>query len=792
MNTSELFDNKLDKIYVNEYISFFYREILKYNNSYFYEEIDIVDGIKSYVSIIKDNIDRLDKSKGGSGFLRLKPYSIFIFTFISKDKYKKVFGTNSQHRRIQYKDANYINFELTEKVYSNSKKNEEIIRVKQINELIQFYIKKNINEKYKSLLVNAYVHSCNILFTDCEEICKNDYLVYYFDKNYKFRYKSSKDLFKSNYNINSLIHSVNDVKSEIEQILTKNDELINLVKAYTGELHLTSVTKNNYESIVNDINNGVEYILTEGFARTGKTIICMRLLNDFSEANLLLMNLYFYKSLVNAFSFCDVKFPYNRIFHPSLNEPTGSWNNGLNCNLNFLIVDEAQRLGVIPAVKGRNGKYFPERDQLKIIFSATNHKHTIFFGDRLQAINSSLDRGFDNITKKLNDFGLGYKKYYFEYSIGIPLNILNSMKYLVYDQNIQGNSVLNDFEINLFNSKDKFIESYEMSKISKKHLASIYYPKLTLGKYEALPEPYSKKFEYFLDSQIKSKYILFPHHIISRELDELYIYIPKHVSIKNNKINCSEDLKYLLNQLYVLFTRARLSLNIYCENDKLLKYFGKKIENLMNNTELQNNNINNLSTKSQKMISMLEQIIEEKGITRLIHFTEAKNIESILKYGILSVKELKERGIPYDNNDSQRLDGHLNAISLSVQNPNQFLLRNFIKKYPNKKYKAIILHPALLFCINNPSGTELAKRLYCNYNAAARITKKSLDDISTMYEEAVQMFSWKTNNSWVDTRKNLDDNETTSNQAEILFFESIPCDYILDIKDLFDDVLDEE
>jgi hypothetical protein len=66
----------------------------------------------------------------------------------------------------------------------------------------------------------------------------------------------------------------------------------------------------------------------------------------------------------------------------------------------------------------------------------------------------------------------------------------------------------------------------------------------------------------------------------------------------------------------------------------------------------------------------LEAAATQRGIPRLVHFTHAANLESILKHGLYSVTEAQMFGFDPAVNDSQRLDGHPWSVSLSIASPN--------------------------------------------------------------------------------------------------------------------------
>ena len=109
--------------------------------------------------------------------------------------------------------------------------------------------------------------------------------------------------------------------------------------------------------------------------------------------------------------------------------------------------------------------------------------------------------------------------------------------------------------------------------------------------------------------------------------------------------------------------------------------------------------------------------------------------------------------------------------------PVSLAINKFKKDFPNKKYVIILLDPALLYEITNKSGTELAKRYYCSYNAASKMAEKSTTNVEVMFKEAIIV------RNWIDTRANKESYEPTNQQAEILFGETIDTKYIIDIKE---------
>ncbi|ABQ25481.1 hypothetical protein Gura_1280 [Geotalea uraniireducens Rf4] len=62
--------------------------------------------------------------------------------------------------------------------------------------------------------------------------------------------------------------------------------------------------------------------------------------------------------------------------------------------------------------------------------------------------------------------------------------------------------------------------------------------------------------------------------------------------------------------------------------------------------------------------------VEGRGIAHLIHFTRFENLNSILQHGIRPRQVLDAGGEEYIFNDELRLDGCLDAVSLSISFPN--------------------------------------------------------------------------------------------------------------------------
>ena len=94
---------------------------------------------------------------------------------------------------------------------------------------------------------------------------------------------------------------VADPASELQRIQDANSDVIDAVKAFTGNLGLVKQTSDMLDDIETALEKPGARVLLEGPARSGKTIIAMSLLASDPSSKMLLMNWYFYDALRDAF-----------------------------------------------------------------------------------------------------------------------------------------------------------------------------------------------------------------------------------------------------------------------------------------------------------------------------------------------------------------------------------------------------------------------------------------------------------------------------------------------------------
>jgi len=165
----------------------------------------------------------------------------------------------------------------------------------------------------------------------------------------------------------------------------------------------------------------------------------------------------------------------------------------------------------------------------------------------------------------------------------------------------------------------------------------------------------------------------------------------------------------------------------------------------------------------------IKQIIQDRKIKKLLHFTRQENIKHIEKHGILSVKKLKEKNIPFKCNDLERWDGLPNFISVSISKINHYLLRQFQQRNEMAKWFLIELSPDFI----------TSKKCYFFNSNAANSKFKNIPKNQLSTPEAFEgMFSNQIlYKDRIFTRNGIKKNQPTDIQAEICVEEHIEPKY---------------
>lgn len=166
-----------------------------------------------------------------------------------------------------------------------------------------------------------------------------------------------------------------------------------------------------------------------------------------------------------------------------------------------------------------------------------------------------------------------------------------------------------------------------------------------------------------------------------------------------------------------------------------------------------------------------KETLNNKGIENLYHFTNVKNINSIMENGILSRNELdkiKEEldKIEYECFDNDRADCHKDYISLSIEHHNYKMLHS---RYPCDKDKE---NMAILE-LDTSILTEENIKMKCSVENAACNSGANIKDLNE--ENFNELY-------YTDGRAdNLNKKYPTNPQAEILIKDKIDSKYIKNV-----------
>jgi hypothetical protein len=165
----------------------------------------------------------------------------------------------------------------------------------------------------------------------------------------------------------------------------------------------------------------------------------------------------------------------------------------------------------------------------------------------------------------------------------------------------------------------------------------------------------------------------------------------------------------------------------------------------------------------------VRKYVEAKGVPFLVHFTDVVNLQSIVRHGILSVSELEQRTIPFARNDSDRLDGHACAISLSIAHPNDRLFLRWRRENKQRRWVVLLIDPSVLW-------ENQVK--FCSWNAADH-RERDVGRWSHQGFASLKLMFAPQNGLPSRAEQNLHPYDPTNVQAEALVFDPVPPEKIV-------------
>lgn len=165
----------------------------------------------------------------------------------------------------------------------------------------------------------------------------------------------------------------------------------------------------------------------------------------------------------------------------------------------------------------------------------------------------------------------------------------------------------------------------------------------------------------------------------------------------------------------------------------------------------------------------IRQFVEDRGIQHLVHLTTMENLRGICReQAILSVTQLKRRNLVFQAFDTSRLDGHLDFINCSIGYHNFHMFYAAVAK--NNSHDVILLV--------RPDYLWLPETRFCPYNAATgggRYVGSGYEALVGMYQECVE------DKVGPHTRANKPEWLPTNIQAEVLVYQRIPIEHIMQV-----------
>lgn len=164
----------------------------------------------------------------------------------------------------------------------------------------------------------------------------------------------------------------------------------------------------------------------------------------------------------------------------------------------------------------------------------------------------------------------------------------------------------------------------------------------------------------------------------------------------------------------------------------------------------------------------MEQILNDRQIEWLLHFTQAENLSNIMEYGLMPRSSLELFGIKFLYNDYYRYDRCENAVCTSIEFPNYKMFYFLRCNNPDTDWVVLKLDAQIIldfdcaFCTTNAGNSNI-------YNKSIEQRKGKMAFLK-LFEEIPNQ----------PTRKKLgiEDWYPTDPQSEVLVFDTIPVQYI--------------
>ncbi|WP_313166197.1 DarT ssDNA thymidine ADP-ribosyltransferase family protein [Massilia oculi] len=164
----------------------------------------------------------------------------------------------------------------------------------------------------------------------------------------------------------------------------------------------------------------------------------------------------------------------------------------------------------------------------------------------------------------------------------------------------------------------------------------------------------------------------------------------------------------------------------------------------------------------------MQQAVENRKIDWIFHFTNARNIDAILRDGIIPRATLEHTKAAAEYNDSYRLDGFKNASCFSIGHPNYKMFYTLRMARPDEEWVVLACRAEVLwlkdcaFCVENAASNTVT-----NLPIAAR---KGVNAFNRIFDEHAGKPSR--------LELGLTPDYPTNPQAEVLVFDKVEPHFI--------------
>lgn len=319
--------------------------------------------------------------------------------------------------------------------------------------------------------------------------------------------------------------------------------------------------------ISNSIQKGYNIFFINGPAGSGKTnLICSwfsEYLRNGKQCILFFINKYFVKQIKNRLD-SDGLQKYSKLIVWHSYDFSHNTHFFENDGKKYIFIDEAQRLN---------------DSNWEFIYSKSNDKNNVFFlfGDKHQKIGIS-DTNHSSVKKMIpNIVDLKIQKYY-----RIGKDNFNFILYIFFSHGSPNKIKKPTIDIVIKDNIDDFFDLFDNDKSWKVMCSTEGVSKNLENSMQRSFSPAYKEMPsrdlFLYNNEYLNNYYFYAYDVISREIESIYIYLPNEMCIDNHFIFKESYDDRIINQFYVLLTRATKKIVVCVNNNDYYKNIKERMD----------------------------------------------------------------------------------------------------------------------------------------------------------------------------------------------------------------------